>query len=147
MNKYTYALAYLKDSVVVTDHKQKERVNECIEVLHDLIDKCIDEKGNLKVFASICVDEDKMKKICEESIEKFKEQFIHSYEELLEKATPMKVEQVKSDHDVTIGNLTIRKGTTVIQKCPKCGEMIMKVHNRNYCGNCGQAIDWSGEDD
>ena len=147
MNKYEEALTYLRNSALVTDHKQKERVNQCKEVLQELIDKCIDEKGNLKVFASICIDEDKMKKICKESIENFKDQFIDSYEDLLYKNTPIKVEQVKSDSDVKIGKLTIRKGTTVIQKCPKCGGIIMKVHNKKYCGNCGQAICWGEEDE
>lgn len=66
-------------------------------------------------------------------------------QDLVDKQTPLKVASVKLDHDITIGNLIIRKGSTVIQKCPKCGEMIMKVHNRKYCGNCGQVLDWSDE--
>lgn len=90
MNKYKDALSYLRNSVVVTDYKQKERVNQYTEVLKELIDKTIDEKGNLKVFASICIDEDKMKKICHEAFEKFKEQFVDSCKELLDKATPKK---------------------------------------------------------
>ena len=68
-------------------------------------------------------------------------------QELVDKETPMQVEKVISDYDINIGNLTIRKGTMVIQKCPKCGEIIMEVNNKNYCGNCGQAIDWSEENE
>lgn len=30
MNKYQEALAYLRNSVVATDDKQKEKVNQCI---------------------------------------------------------------------------------------------------------------------
>ena len=101
MNKYKDALTYLRSSALVTDHKQKEKVNQCTDVLQELVDK----------------------------------------------ETPMQVEKVISDSDITIGKITIRKGTTVIQKCPKCGGIIMKVHNKNYCGNCGQAICWGEEDE
>ena len=29
-------------------------------------------------------------------------------------------------------------------KCPKCGEILTKDYY-NYCGNCGQKLDWSDE--
>lgn len=44
MNKYKDALTYLRKSIVVTDHKQKERVNQCISVLQELIDKATPKK-------------------------------------------------------------------------------------------------------
>lgn len=44
MNKYKDALAYLRSNVLVTDHKQKERVNQCTEVLQELADKASPEK-------------------------------------------------------------------------------------------------------
>jgi ribosomal protein S27AE len=30
-----------------------------------------------------------------------------------------------------------------IGKCPSCGAVFLDK-NTNYCGNCGQALDWSG---
>lgn len=39
MDKYNDALTYLRDRVLVTDNKQKEKVNECIEILQELIDR------------------------------------------------------------------------------------------------------------
>lgn len=42
MNKYKDALTYLRNSVVVTDHKQKERVNECTDVLQGFIEEHFD---------------------------------------------------------------------------------------------------------
>lgn len=146
MNKYKEALNYLRNSVLVTDHKQKERVNQCTEVLHDLIDKCIDEKGNLKVFASICIDEDKMKKICHDAFEEFKEQFVDSYEDLIDKATPKKPIERHYENE---GEAPYIKYT-----CPNgCNLQLNPVTEKNhsyedrYCRKCGQAIDWSDKDD
>lgn len=41
MNKYKDALTYLRSSALVTDHKQKEMVNQCTAVLQELIDKAM----------------------------------------------------------------------------------------------------------
>lgn len=30
-----------------------------------------------------------------------------------------------------------------IKLCPVCGEYVQKKYNENYCGNCGQKLDWS----
>lgn len=85
-NKYKDALAYLRNSVVVTDHKQKERVNQCTELLQELIDIRFDESGNLKAFATIIIDEGKMIEICKEAAENIKEQLVDRYEKMLDKA-------------------------------------------------------------
>ena len=37
MNKYQDALNYLRNSALVTDYKQKDRVNQCTELLQNLI--------------------------------------------------------------------------------------------------------------
>ena len=42
MNKYQEALNYLRNSVLVTDHKQKDRVNQCTELLQNLIHEHFD---------------------------------------------------------------------------------------------------------
>lgn len=42
MNKYQDALNYLRNSVLVTDHKQKDRVNQCTELLQNLIHEHFD---------------------------------------------------------------------------------------------------------
>lgn len=44
MNKYKEALNYLRSSVLVTDCKQKEKVNQCTVVLKELIDKATFKK-------------------------------------------------------------------------------------------------------
>ena len=28
------------------------------------------------------------------------------------------------------------------QNCPNCGGFIFQTYNYNFCGNCGQALDW-----
>ncbi len=40
-NKYEEALIYLRNSALVTDQKQKERVNKCKDVLQELVDMCL----------------------------------------------------------------------------------------------------------
>ena len=50
---------------------------------------------------------------------------------LKEKEKPMKVNKI----DWT---------ATVIYRCVKCGK---KITNGNYCINCGQALDWSVDDE
>ena len=37
MNKYKDALSYLRNSVLVTDYKQKNKVNRCTEILFQLL--------------------------------------------------------------------------------------------------------------
>lgn len=31
-------------------------------------------------------------------------------------------------------------------QCPSCGELISSVWNKEYCGDCGQKLDWSDEE-
>lgn len=52
-------------------------------------------------------------------------------QELVDKETPMKVNKI----DWT---------STVIYRCVKCGK---KITNGNYCINCGQKLDWGGDDE
>ena len=96
MNKYQEALTYLRNSVVVTDYKQKERVNQCKEVLQELADKASPEKPYY--------EGDGYDKNCE------------------------------IIYDTWI--------------CPNCNQRY-EVDYDDYkcCPNCGQAIDWSDEDD
>lgn len=42
MNKYQDALNYLRNSALVTDHKQKDGVNQCTELLQNLIHEYFD---------------------------------------------------------------------------------------------------------
>lgn len=48
----------------------------------------------------------------------------------------MCVDELKSD--IKIGCVTFEKGTTVIAKCPTCGNWVRK--SDKYCGECGQAL-------
>lgn len=56
----------------------------------------------------------------------------------LERMMPrmMCVDELKSD--IKIGCATFKKGTTVIAKCPTCGNWVRK--SDKYCGECGQAL-------
>ena len=54
----------------------------------------------------------------------------------LEKQEPMKVLEVETETvDMDFGI------------CPNCKVNISEGANRNFCGRCGQALDWSGDDD
>lgn len=46
------------------------------------------------------------------------------------------VDALKSD--IKIGCVTFKKGTTVIAKCPTCGNWVRK--SDKYCGECGKAL-------
>lgn len=64
-------------------------------------------------------------------------------EELVDKETPKKVEKHRPlENDVKIGNATFKKGTSFLSKCPVCGKFVHKRYHKNYCGNCGQKLDW-----
>ena len=81
-----------------------------------------------------------MKKICHDAFEEFKEQFVDSYEELLDKATPKKVIPLKE------------KESGYEHQCPVCkryvGTIIEDgVEYDNYCCTCGQRLDWSDENE
>ena len=63
-------------------------------------------------------------------------------QELVEKATPKKVENMMNhfipetyDYEYTSG------------KCPTCGNNLCcdEYHQEDYCGICGQALDWGEE--
>lgn len=96
MNKYKDALTYLRNSVLVTDHKQKEMVNQCTELLQDLIDKASPEKPYYEG---------------------------DGYDE-----------NGKIIYDTWI--------------CPNCNKRYeVDYDDYKYCPDCGQAIDWSAEDD
>lgn len=96
MNKYKDALTYLRSSALVTDHKQKERVNECTDVLQELVDK----------------------------------------------ETPKKPDYEADGCD---RNGEIIYDTWICPNCEKKYEVDYDIYDR--CPNCGQAIDWSEEDE
>lgn len=95
-NKYKDALTYLRSSALVTDHKQKERVNECTDVLKELVDK----------------------------------------------ETPKKPDY---EGDGCDRNGEIIYDTWICPNCEKKYEVDYDIYDR--CPNCGQAIDWSEEDE
>ena len=53
----------------------------------------------------------------------------------LEKQEPMKVLNIET------GTLDIDFGI-----CPNCNDKVNEVADNNFCGNCGQALDWSGDE-
>lgn len=60
-----------------------------------------------------------------------KKQFLEIIEELVEKATPKKPKE--SDH------------APYHTFCGSCGGLVFDSHN--YCSKCGQALDWSNDDE
>ena len=55
-------------------------------------------------------------------------------QELVEKATPKKlIDMSKEPHD-TVG------------ACPNCNKWCYMDYHSEYCGECGQALDWSEEE-
>ncbi len=56
------------------------------------------------------------------------------------KQIPKKVVAFKTNRPIRLGNGTFGKGTTVY-KCPCCMQFVSRINK--YCGECGQALDWS----
>lgn len=65
---------------------EKDCCDEKSTVLNQLIFEHFDENGNVRAFANICVDEDKLIEICKEAAENVKEKFVDRYEKMLDKA-------------------------------------------------------------
>lgn len=57
---------------------------------------------------------------------------IRTLDELVDKATPKKIEEP----------LRLEQG--LCGECPRCTAF---VQNSNYCGHCGQKLDWSENDE
>lgn len=56
----------------------------------------------------------------------------------LEKQIPKEMEPAKRlEADITIGRTIFRKGTSVLHKCPACGEYLP---TGPYCRFCGQRL-------
>lgn len=76
-----------------------------------------------------------IEKIDEERKENLK--FLDTLKELVEKATPMKVEKQENLYDVS--------DTWIC--CPNCGKRFeIDYDTYTYCPDCGQALDWSEEE-
>lgn len=111
-------------------------MNKYQEALDFLFDKAaqeyeIDEEA-CEVNILDCTSHDKYLKPC------------LKLQELVDKSKPIKVINIgKLDVDIKIGNTTFRKGTNALKKCPNCHKYVNKNYEENYCGNCGQALDWS----
>lgn len=69
MNKYKDALAYLRNSVLVTDHNQQERVNQCVGILQELVDKATP----INPVAMHCENEGEAQNVIEENIRELQE--------------------------------------------------------------------------
>lgn len=69
MNKYKDALAYLRNSVLVTDHNQQERVNQCVGILQELVDKATP----INPVAMHCENEGEAQNVIEEDIRELQE--------------------------------------------------------------------------
>lgn len=62
-------------------------------------------------------------------------ELINEHFELKEKATPKKLIEMSKESYDTIGI------------CPYCGVWCYMEYHDEYCGNCGQALDWSEDDE
>jgi hypothetical protein len=66
--------------------------------------------------------------------------------ELIDKATPKKVlKRETNGKEIKIGNGTFKLAT--MWYCPSCKNWISPSTSVNNCGHCGQALDWSKEDE
>lgn len=78
---------------------------------------------------------------CQEETYKHRSEYLRERYDLLkrliDKETPMKVENI----DLYIDDYENYGGD-----CPKCGYPVNEKREPNYCGECGQAIDWSDEE-
>lgn len=59
---------------------------------------------------------------------------IDEIEKIFDKATPKRVIIISNDKNILIFD------------CPKCGKRTHTNFQRNYCGECGQKLDWSDEE-
>lgn len=66
------------------------------------------------------------------------EYYIDNMQELVDRATPMKPKEEKLE----ISNEKI----FVCPNCRAIAFMEYEFDKENYCGNCGQALDWSEEE-
>lgn len=65
------------------------------------------------------------------------EEAMDDLDELVEKVTPKK----------PIFNKENKSKSTIEFTCPTCCKVTHTKFLRNYCGECGQRLDWSKEDD
>ena len=62
-------------------------------------------------------------------------------QELIDRATPVKINEETATAKFIDGSPT----TVIIYRCPKCGGRVHPSFDGDlYCRNCGQALDWSG---
>lgn len=72
---------------------------------------------------------------------------VETLQELVDKETSKKISRAKTlENGVKIGRVTFKKGVSLLQRCPSCGEWLHPLYHKNYCGNCGQRIDRSEEE-
>lgn len=94
-------------------------------------------------FNNIVVEAELMAERCGHKLE----EDIKLVQELVDKETPMKISRSKPLlYDVKIGRATFKKGVSLLQRCPSCGEWLHPLYHKNYCGNCGQRIYRSEEE-
>lgn len=94
-------------------------------------------------FNNIVVEAELMAERCNHKLEKD----IKTVQELIDKATPKKVVKSKPlEFDVKIGKATFKKGTSSLRICPSCRKWLNYNYEKNYCGYCGNALDWSEEE-
>lgn len=65
-------------------------------------------------------------------------ELIEDIKPALDRMTPKMMCANALKSDVVIGCAIFKKGTTVIAKCPTCGNWVRK--SDKYCGECGQAL-------
>ncbi|QUN13668.1 hypothetical protein KEC48_03825 [Clostridium sp. C1] len=59
---------------------------------------------------------------------------IDEIEKIFDKTTPKRAIIISNDKNILIFD------------CPKCGKRTHTNFQRNYCGECGQKLDWSDEE-
>lgn len=66
----------------------------------------------------------------------------------LEKQIPRKpIDIGPLTEPIKIGRGIFGKGTTILQKCPVCGNLVNSVRRVKFCEECGQALYWDKDGD
>lgn len=65
---------------------------------------------------------------------------MNKYKKLTEKATPQKPFERREIFE----SYPRDQRVVTVYLCPRCGTSLSSFDCPNYCDNCGQALDWSG---
>lgn len=90
-------------------------------------------------FNNIVIEAELMVEKCNHKLEKD----IKIVQELVDKEVPMKpIEDFEEEECYHEGEYE----RIYFHLCPVCGKFVHQRYHENYCGNCGQKLDWEVEE-